>query len=73
MRDECLKLHSKCAHLKKSMDVVSESKVESKLINFPELKLSEADNPYFASYLCGCQAVCYYTAILMIGRRSLPL
>ena len=45
---ECLKLHSKCGHLKKPMDVVRYledelSKVESKLINFPELKLSEAD------------------------------
>ena len=48
VRDECLKLHSKCGHLKKPMDVVRYledelSKVESKLINFPELKLSEAD------------------------------
>ena len=48
MRDECLKLHSRCGHLKKPMDVVRYledelSKVESKLINFPELKLSEAD------------------------------
>ena len=43
-----MKLHSKCGHLKKPMDVVRYledelSKVESKLINFPELKLSEAD------------------------------
>ena len=48
VRDECLKLHSRCGHLKKPMDVVRYledelSKVESKLINFPELKLSEAD------------------------------
>ena len=48
MRDECLKLHSKCGHLKRPMDVVRYledelSKVESKLLNFPELKLSEAD------------------------------
>ena len=48
MRDEYLKLHSRCGHLKKPMDVVRYledelSKVESKLINFPELKLSEAD------------------------------
>ena len=48
VRDDCLKLHSKCGHLKKPMDVVRYledelSKVESKLINFPELRLSEAD------------------------------
>ena len=48
VRDECLKIHSKCGHLKKPMDVVRYledelSKVESKLINFPELRLSEAD------------------------------
>ena len=48
MRDESLKLNAKCGHLKKPMDVVRYledelSKVESKLINFPELKLSEAD------------------------------
>ena len=48
VRDECLKLHSRCGHLKKPMDVVRYledelSKLESKLINFPELKLSEAD------------------------------
>ena len=47
--------------LKKPMDVVRYledelSKVESKLINFPELKLSEADKVslIFASDLCGC-------------------
>ena len=41
VRDECLKIHSKCGHLKKPMDVVRYledelSKVESKLINFPD-------------------------------------
>ena len=48
VRDECLKLRSKCGHLKKPMGVVRYledelSKVESKLNNFPELRLSEAD------------------------------
>ena len=45
--EKCLKLHSKCDHLKKPMDVGKYlanglSKVESTLINFPVLKLSEA-------------------------------
>ena len=44
MRDECLKLHSRCGHLKKPMDVVRYLEDElSKAYQFPELKLSEAD------------------------------
>ena len=51
------------------------SKVESKLVNFPELKLLEADK---VSLFCKLSlrmpgSMWYYTAILMIGRRSLLL
>ncbi len=48
VRDECLKLHTKCGHVRKPMDIVRHledelSKAEAKLSNFPDLRLSDMD------------------------------
>ena len=48
VREACMKIHAKCGHLKKPMDIIRHledgiAKAEVKLSNFPELKLTEAD------------------------------
>ena len=48
VREACMKIHAKCGHLKKPIDIIRYledgiAKAEVKLSNFPELKLSEVD------------------------------